>query len=487
MKLIIENRFALLGLVVVALAALFGVAQLSLTALPAPAEEAEPVLTRVESAARVCPPPQGGDAEARVAAFAPEGDDGENGGALAAAPNLPDAVPSEPLQEAGRPWLYEPPAGDAQEDEDGGDGEDGSGSATVVRAEGALAAGLEAAQTTVGDSSVSEIRCAEPTSSVWFAAPGGDQLEDLRLHLSNIDETPATVNVDLYATDGPSFSEETRGITVDPRGQVDLSLIPLVETTNAVAVHVRTNAGRAAVGLFAEHEGGGADWVPSTAAPATRHVIPGVQGGGGNKRLVIATPGDEPTTADVRLITPEGEAEEEALASVDVPPAASTRVSLEGPLDSRPGTVVVEADHPVVVGVAMDRSDGDDTAYTAATAPLAVGPDARAVAPPAPRDTGTALLLGAPEEAVEVRLTPVASDGERGEALSVTVEAGTTVVPETDPGGGTTWIVEAVGGGPLHAARALTADGALSVLPLPPAPAEVPLPGVVDSLTSVVP
>ena len=115
---------------------------------------------------------------------------------------------------------------------------------------------------------------------------------------------------------------------------------------------------------------------------------PGVPGGGGNRRLVVAAVSDEPTTAQVRLLTPDGEVTAETLAEVEVPPAASARVSLEGPLESRDATLVVTADHPVVVGVSVRRSD-DDTAHTAATEPLTVGHGARAVAPPGPEDAET--------------------------------------------------------------------------------------------------
>ncbi|MEY9215340.1 hypothetical protein NI17_015375 [Thermobifida halotolerans] len=471
MKLLVENRFALLVLVVAALAALFGAARLSSAALPPPAEEAELVLAPVESTTRVCPTPQGEDRRTLVGGFAPGTENGAGEGSLAVAPNLADTVPAEPTQTVGQPWRHEP---------------EETGNGTVAHAEGVFAAGAEISQTTAGDASVTEIRCTEPSSSTWFAAPGGAELEDLRLHLANIDDTPATVNVDLYAPDGPTFSLETRGVTVDPHTELELAVTSLVEAAEAVVVHVRTNAGRVAAALYAERSADGADWVPVSTAPATSHVIPGVPGGEGNKRLVVATTSDEPTTAQVRLLTPDGEVETEALAEVEIPPAASARVSLEGPLEQRPATVVVTADQPVVVGVSVRRSD-DDTAHTAATEPLTPGPNARTVAPPAPEEADTALLLGAPEAAATVALTPVAADGDRGETHEVTVEAGTTLVPELDPADAASWIVEVTDGGPLYAARTLTVDGTLSVLPLNPAPTEVPLPRVVDSLTAVVP
>ncbi|GLU49645.1 hypothetical protein Nans01_39960 [Nocardiopsis ansamitocini] len=471
--MIVENRFALLGLVMVALAALFGAAHLSLNVV-APADAA-PVLTRVESALRVCPPPQGSGAT-QVAAFAPGAEGSDEAGSLGAAPNRPGAEPTEPLLEAGVPWSSTDVAADD---------EDASG--TLVRADGVLAAGLEVTQTSTGGSAVTEVRCVEPSLSTWFVAPGGRDLDELRLHLSNADASAATVNVDLFATDGPAFAPETRGVQIGPADDLELSLMPLVETTGAVAVHVRTNSGRVAAALFAEGSKGGAAWVPATAEPATRHVIPGVVGGGGNKRLIVTAPGDDPATVKVRLTTPDGVVEDESLTSLDVPPAASARLSLEGPLDKRPATVVVESDRPVVAGIAVERSGGDDVAYSSAVDPLESGPNARAVAPATGKGT-TSLLLGAPQEAAVVRLTPIDKDGVAGEPVVLTVEAATTVEPELDPtGGGTTWVVEALEGGPVHAARSLAHDGSLSILPLPPAPSEVPLPRVADSLTSIVP
>ncbi|GAA3760039.1 hypothetical protein HDA32_004785 [Spinactinospora alkalitolerans] len=477
MRLIVENRFALFGLVVVALAALFGVAFLTGAFGLGRTDAATAEPARVESALRVCPAPQGEDRLTRVAAFAPESDEGESGGSLVAEENAADAEPLGELSEAGRLWSEE----------------GGAGGGTVVRATGALAAGLEVAQVTVGEdgSYATELRCTQPSLSTWFAAPGGAELDELTLNLTNVDDTPATVNVDLYATDGPAYSDETRGITVDPHDTVELSLNPLIESTEAVAVHVRTNSGRVAPALFAERSGSGSDWVPPTSPPAKRHVIPGVPSGNGAKRLIVAAPGNDPATASVRVITPEGDAEHEALDGLDIPPAASAALSLEGPLDKEPGTVVVESERPIVVGLALDRAGGDDTAYTAAVPPLEKGVNSRAVLPANPEGTATELLLGAPGDAASVRVTPVLADGTAGEVLEVEVEAGRTARAEPEsPGAAHAWIVETSGPGPVHAARVLTDgsgdDRATAVRPLPPAPAVVPLPPVSDSLTSVV-
>ncbi|PSK97090.1 hypothetical protein CLV63_10993 [Murinocardiopsis flavida] len=481
MKLVVENRFALLGLVMVALSALFGVALVtspaSGTDAAGPAERA-----RVESAVRACPPPQGDDDSGTIAAYGPA--DGADKGKLTAAANpaAPEedddgAVPSpEPIGRSGQPgtpWTAEP-----------GD----SGTHTVVRATGGLAAGVELTQATLGkdEKAVTEVRCPEPGLSTWFAAPGGDDLKDLRLHAGNPDDSAATVNVDVYATDGPAVSKETRGIAVAPNSDAEIDLGPLVESTGAVGVHVRTASGRVAASLFAEKSKRGADWVPPANPPATTHVIPGVPEGGGDRRLIVAAPGEDPADVKVRAFTPDGEADHDALESLDVPPSASAELSLEGPLDKKPATIVVTATRPVVAAVAMSRSDGDDTAYTAAVDPLEGGLNSTAVVPSLPKDTDSELLIGAPEKAATVRVTPVAADGSTGDPKETKVKAGRTE-PVKVGADAAALVVEAVkGSGPAYAARVLKGDGATSVLPLPPAPAEIALPSVSDSLTSVV-
>ncbi|MFC7327523.1 DUF5719 family protein [Marinactinospora rubrisoli] len=477
MRLIVENRFALLALVMVALAALFGVAALTApSAADRAAEERSGVVTRVESAVRACPAPRGGDgARSETAAFAPVGD-GEDGGSLVAVRNEAAATPEGSDGAAGRPW-------NSAADDD---------RHTVLRADGGAAAGLEVVQTTVGhgdDPFATEVRCPEPSVSTWFTAPGGEELDDLRLFLANVDDTAATVNVDVYATDGPAFSDDTRGVTVAAHDELELPLNDLVEVTNAVAVHVRTSSGRVAASLFAERGDTGADWVPATTPPAERHVITGIPSGEADKQLIAATLGDDPATATVRVITDEGEVTD-AVQRLEIPPAASSTLVIEGPLGRRPGTLVVESDRPVVVGVAYQRSG--DTAYTAATPPLAGPLDGRAVVPATPDGTATQLVFGAPGRGGRVVVTPVSARGQQGTPQEVEIADGHTVAPELDlPGATRVLLVEvADGSGDVHAARVLrqgSGDGqATAVQPLWPAPSAVRLPSTSDSLISVV-
>lgn len=498
MRLIVENRFALLGLVALALATLFGVAFAT-----APVEvvisSGDTGTARPESAVRVCPPPHedGAGHESSVVAFAPRvtrNDDGGLGGSLLGA----GEPVGEDTDEPGRPWRAA--TGEA-------------GEHVVVRAEGTLAAGLEVAQTTVGEDGATEARCAEPAISTWFALPGGSdpegvELDGLRLHLANTDEGRAVVNVDLYTADGPAFSQDTRGVQVPPLDAVEVDLRELAANTGALGVHVRTNAGRAAASLLAEHSDGGRDWVPPALAPAEELVVPGVPGGEGARRLIVAAPGEEKAVGvRVRVLTPpepDGDGEEDAPEAgaegegpleLSIPPAASAWLSLEGVLGQRPATLVLEADGPVVAGVVAQAPGGGDTAYSAAAAPLAGPLDGMAVVPDTPAGTETELLFGAPREDAALVATPVEEDGTTGNALRVEIPAGHTFAlgpdtPDWDvPREPHTLRLELTdGSGPVYAARVLrTEEGAFAAVPVRPAPVELRLPATRHSLVGIVP
>ncbi|MFC9089119.1 DUF5719 family protein [Nocardiopsis dassonvillei] len=562
MRLIVENRFALFGLVSLALAALFGVA-FATGPITAELGVTAPGTVRPDHAVRVCPAPhEPGDSS--VAAFAPRVSRDDEGELWA------ESVPEAPEEEedaedtgddgdtgdgeTGGGGGNEEDPGNGEAGGTGGDGGDtgsadrtrggavgeeltepgrvwntdtaGTGAPTAVRAEGSLASGLDTAQTTLSDGSATEVRCLEPSVGTWFALPGGDGIEGMRLdtltvHLANPEDSRATVSVDVYTEGGPSSSEESRGIALPAGTATELDLTGLVGGTSAVGVHVRTSTGRVAASLLAEHSSGTADWVPPTAAPAREHVIPGVPGGDGRRRLHVAAPGDEPVQVRVHTVTPapedgareedgqDGEAQGAAAddpLTFSVPPAASAWLSLETVLAGEPGAVVVEADAPVVAGVAAEAvtGEGDDVevveaAYTSAVPPLGFPLDTTAVLPDVPEGADTELLLTAVGGDAVLMATPIGADATQGDAVRMQVAAGTTAVfggddgwqapPGTAPEDGYAVRLEVLdGSGPVHVARVLRGGGdGLGVLPVTPAPVRIELPVVRDSMVGVVP
>lgn len=476
MRTLVDNRFALFGVVVLALAALFSIATVT-HPLSAAGRGEEQMTAPVDSALRVCPPrPEDGGSDEIAAAAVPTDRDG---GTLAAAGNTADAEPLDTLDAPGEVWRAE--ASDPERH-------------TVVSADGAMAAGMETTHTTLGeDEQATEVSCAEPGISTWFTAPGGEQLEEVRLFLANVDDSAATANIDLYTTDGPAFSTDTRGVPVDAHGSAEVDLTGLLETTDAVAVHVRTQTGRVAPSLLARRSTSGTDWVPPANAPSERQVVPGVPGGEGKRHLVVATPTDTPTTVRVRAYTPDGEADQDASRKLNIPPAASATLSLGGPLQGKPATVTVEAEQPIVAGLAMSRAGGDDTAYTASTEPLGDSLDNAALLPEGPDGTDSTLLLGAASGPASVQLTPLLQDGTEGESRTVEIADGHTEAVTTGELDGTQATLVAATGdsSPVHTGRVLTQgsgdDRGTTARPVGPHPTHVSLPAAQDTLISVVP
>ncbi|MDS1270385.1 DUF5719 family protein [Lipingzhangella sp. LS1_29] len=504
MRLFVENRFALLGLVMVALFTLLAVAHLTrpdseLAAL----DRGEAMVAPVESAVRVCPHPPGGD-DAEIRVFSGPQDlaelgDGEadapgNAGEAIAMANTPDEEVLAEGAPPGEPWTVDP--GDADEQ-------------VVVRASGRAAQGLEVTQYTVGDgdgdAAAADLRCGEPGLGEWFLAPGGGDLDELELFLANVDDAASTVNIDIYAADGPVYEPDHRGIAIDAHDELSLDLLEATEVSSAVAVHVRTNRGRVAASLFGGWSGPGTEWVPPATAPAGDQVIPGLPPGGGARQLVVATPEDQPAEARVRLFTPDGEVEHDSLDRLDVPPAASATLSLEGQLDEEPATVVVESEQPVVAGVIMTRDGGDaDAAYTAAAPPLEQPLDARSLLTPTPdTEGGGSVVVGAPDAAAEVRLIPLLDEDADawvpGPVTELSVARGhTEQLPLDELDGvddlddvGVIQVLLAEGSGPVYAAHlarhSADDDTSTSIRPLRATPDRVALPVTGDSLSSVVP
>lgn len=530
MRMIVENRFALFGLVALALTALLGVAFLT-RPLTAEVGVNEAGTVRPDRAVRVCPEPhEDSDADSVAAAFAPRvsrDDEGElwgvpvpgtpseeDGGEDAEASPSPapadlgeDDLVGEEITEPNRVWSAET---------------DDLGDPTAVHASGDLASGLEIAQITSSDDGATEVLCAQPSIGTWFALPGGDDpdgvdLEELTAHLSNPEDFRATASIDVYTADGPSHSTESRGIPLGPGESTELDLTELVHSTSAVGVHVRTSTGRVAASLLAEHSSGGTDWVNPTSEPAQEAIVPGVPGGEGVRRLMLAAPGDDPVTARVHVLTEEPADDEEDgdddgngtgspgdPYTVHVPPAASAWLSLESALAEEPGTVVVEADGEVVAGVVSEFDDGSETAYSSAVDPLDRPLDTTAVLPDVPRDSETEVVVGAVGSDSSIVATPVGADGDQGDAVKLTVPAGTTQVFGTDPddedvawepppgiGAGEGYAVRLDlvddDSGPVHVGRVLRTDNGVGAAPVRPAPVEVPLPVVRDSLVGLTP
>ena len=489
------------GVVLAALAAIGGIAQLAHPAAPAPnPSSALPRQVAVTSATRACPPaPDGGPAPVALlagtaGATQPPSQMGRL--ELTALPPAGVTVRATGPVRAPSPGAFSLltlPAGTTI----------GKKSAPVaqgwsVSASGAMAQSMEAELAQA--SGLARLRCSEPGSDLWFLGPGqangGSQVQ---VDLMNIDSVAASVDVSVI-TDAGQSQAGGNGITVPPHQTVTQSLSAVAHGSSVLAVEVHTSIGRVAAAVSEGPSHGTPSWLPGTAAPSTRLLIPGVPPSGSAAGLFIADPGSTTAKVTVTAITPQGSIRPFGSQSVDLPGQSASYTALT-PLGGSTAALQITSNVPVVAGVLVPGSGAG--ALTAATAPISE----QAVIAGNTSDGGLAasVVLTAPAAAARVRLTEIApaSRGSANSASSsvtdtqvVPVKAGRTLVqPVKAPRGakhGSAFavvITPLAGSGPVYAARVQTQgeNGVVSIIPAVSALTTINLRPVRDSYDAVSP
>lgn len=469
----LRHRYGITALVLLAVPALYGAGELTRpSAAPAhPRDSAVPV----QSAVVAC---QGVDG-ARVGVLSPRRGSGQTDVSVIPYRSAL-AGPAWP----GTPWFQQPHGADT----------------LAVRASGMAASGLEAEQTrlvkTGDERGLTGARCSEPGTDLWFLGPGPAGAKKIDVYLANVDAQPALADVQALSDVGPMVSAEGGGVAIEPYtshmitiGQGAEGLAQIVDPAQVLALHVRVSTGRvaAAVRVLVD-KGKGVGWEPMVGAPATDLVVPGIPGGQGSRQLLIAVPGEADAKVRLQVITAAGTAVPSAVpgdGAVSAPAQTVTAVPLEASLSGKPAAIRLTADRPILAGFTMDEGGG--IAYGTAIPPLGAAGGVVADASP-PGTTDSALLLTAPGAAATVRLTTVTAQGPAPNPQVVRVEAGRTLeVRLSAPPDSGLLIQPDAHSGPVYAARRLTADKLLTLLPIPPAATTITVPPVGESLTAVGP
>jgi hypothetical protein len=515
---IVGYRYATALLVLLALLALYGVAAFS---RPSGTARAQGGTAPVTSVVLGCPAPLG----TRLSALSVAGPGST--GRVDLAPTE-GGQPVEVGTVAGAAWSTElrRATGSSARDED----RDGSSGSYAVRANGALAGGLEVEQTSTvrkgDDRGLAGVRCTEPGTDMWFLGPGPVDAKEIEVHLTNVDDQPAAVDTLAMSGEGPLDTTDGRGTSVPPHsdlsvrvGETPEGLGDIVETARVLALNVRVTTGRVAAAVrIRAGDRKGVDWLPAAAPPATDVVVPGIPGGSGRRQLLVAVPGEADARVGMRVMTPDGGFAPEGRGTLDAPAQTVTPVDLERALSGKPAGMRLTSDRPIVVGFIVQQ--GADVAYGSATVPLNTvplnsgplnsGPLNSGPLNPGPPNRGplgtggavsgnrddTVVLLTAPAGAATVRVRAVGAQGAAGPPQDIKIAAERTVqVPVPVPPGGQDWfgvlITPLPGSGPVHAARVLAtgkgSDKLLTILPVGPSLVSVAHPPVGDSLTSVIP
>ncbi|HEU5156260.1 MAG TPA: DUF5719 family protein [Streptosporangiaceae bacterium] len=476
---ILGHRYGIAALVLVALLAIYGVASIPRPDARAARGHGRPV--PVDSAVAVCPDPaaRGGTA-ARVSAITPPT---SRKGGQAEIKDVAGGALVTTLTAPGTSWYR-----DAK----------GAAGPYAIRAAGALAGGLEVEQTTAAakgrDKGLAGVRCAAPGTDLWFLLSGPAEAESIDVFLANVDAEPTAVDIEALSGEGPLDTGDGHGIPVDPFrtkvigiGRSPDGLGSIVDGARVLALHVRATTGRVAASVRVR-TAKGVDWAPLTASPTTALVVPGIPGGAGGRRLLIAVPGEFDARVKVQAITANGAFAPQGQDTLDAPAETVTPLDLDQSLAGKVAAVRLASDQPITAGFTAQA--GADVAYGAAVPPL--GSAGGVVADN--RAGSSSVLLTAPQGPAAVRIQAITGQGVAGVPQTVRVSGGRTLeVRVGEPAGPAArgfgiMITPQPGAGPVYAARVLRGKGGqLTVLPVVPAVTSVLLPPVDNSLTAVVP
>jgi hypothetical protein len=317
------------------------------------------------------------------------------------------------------------------------------------------------------------------------------------------------VDVSVITDAGQSQAGNDTGITVPAHQTVTKSLSSVANGSSVVAIEVHTSVGRVAADVSESSSGGPASWLPGTAAPSTRLVIPGVPPSGSAAVLFVADPGDSSAKVTVTAITPQQDFQPFGKQSVDLPGQSASAVALS-PLGGTTAALEITSNVPVVAGVVVPGSAATEATATAA-ATAATAPTGTAATAPisqqaviAGNTSGSGLaasvVLSAPGTAGRARLTEIApvrgASGSVTASQVVSVKAGRTLVQTvTAPHGAKHGAAFAIvitplaGSGPLYAARVETQgqNSVASIIPAESALATISLPPVRDSYDAINP
>lgn len=217
--------------------------------------------------------------------------------------------------------------------------------------------------------------CQPPSASQWLVGGSSVAGRNAVVAIANVDDAPATVNVEVWTDKGKSGARSLEGIEVPAHSRSMLQL-SLVEPGRAIfAVHVIATAGQVSSTILDRGQSGivslGIDVVGQASEPSTYQFVGVIPDGAKDARLAFVSPG-VPTTVRVSLLTQDGEF---ALADAEARAVDADQLNVvEIPNDAVSGdvAVIVRADDPVIAGASFSVSlrGGSDLASATSLAPI---------------------------------------------------------------------------------------------------------------------
>ncbi len=300
--------------------------------------------------------------------------------------------------------------------------------------------------------------CSVPSTERWFVGGGSTPGRTSQVVLSNPESGPASVDTVIFGPDGEVAAPGGRGVIVPPKSQVRLDLSTLAPGLPIAVIHVVVRSGRVAAAMSDRAAAGllpqGVDWVPASAAPAGRVVVPGIPSAAASVRLSIVSPSADASVV-IRVITPDGAFRPAGLDELDLTPGRVATVDLSPALKQANVAVEVVATAPVVAGATLltaPRARERERMFAAGAVPL-TAPAAIAWLDGSAKSVNSLLLtsVGGPSTALVTRYP------RDGKPVTTTVQVAsdrTVLVPVPIPDQVSSSLLVTPGGsGRLYAAR----------------------------------
>jgi hypothetical protein len=306
-----------------------------------------------------------------------------------------------------------------------------------------------------------EVACTPPGTDFWFAGLSEDIGQHAAVVLTNSDDAPATVEVNLFDGSGAVGSGGSQTVTVGARSQHTLDLDRLAPDSVVLAVQVHVTTGRLAAAARQRGTAGdtsqGWDWLAATSTPTRTVTIPGVVARAASVSLTLLAPGTDTGTATIEVLGPDGAVRPAGKDTVTLAPGETHAVDLTGVFDGKASAVRVTSDVDVVAGVRQSAAASSDAPTDLALLAPGVPLVSTVAVPGAPQGTAGTLLLSSIGPAADVTVDVLDGVGTVSTSKTVAVGASSTVtypIPPTAAGG--TVVVTASRAGAVVVARSST-------------------------------
>lgn len=279
----------------------------------------------------------------------------------------------------------------------------------VVRAEDDAAQGLLGLRGERAGGTLAAATCRAPAPVWWFTGVGGGVDHSSQLFVTNTDEGPAVVDVQVHGATGNVDEAATRGITLDPGRTLQLPVAEVAPGSEELTIEVVATRGRVVAHVLDTvrlGEATGREWLSPSAPPGEDLVLAAVPAGAGRVEVLVTNPGEDQALVDVEVLTADGAFVPLGTEEVSVDPDTVLRVDLTEELQGRAAAIHLEAEVPVTGAVRSTGGGGGDVAYAGVAEPM-TEPVGFAVA----GERSEILVVGG-AEAATAELVLYAADGE---------------------------------------------------------------------------